>query len=473
VSRLSESVAGDETAGVLPLLRRAATILRAAPDRAALASSLNEFMQLVPALQAAWVDLGERDAAEPGLSAGRFSPEALTLPLQAGDAMVGVFRRRLHGPPMTAAQLRLLGAVADLLGAIVGVTTAATATRQARALLALVLEHVPFGAACFSGRGDVIAANAAAREFAAGMDSLAAVLLPREVPGRGPGGREPLLQVVRSGERSALVHVHAGTADADAGGLVALVFDLGRQSREFLDALARETYRALWLGQPLALAVISAPSDPVGVHRIAGAIRQQLGVTAATGPLEADTVAVMAPGQNLTGLRLIVRHTAGFEAIPDLQLGVAELEPSHRTPENFITAAVGSLAPVARLRRPTLLLCDTSPSVTEALHVALRADCDAVQCHDRDLGWRLLGERTFDAIFAKIELDEWDRDLGFLQRALELQPGMRPFVVTDAPGLYSATLPSLPPGTPVFRKPFQVAAVRHAVREQLARASAA
>jgi hypothetical protein len=272
----------------------------------------------------------------------------------------------------------------------------------------------------------------------------------------------------------ALVQLHHGGATAGGVATVALVFDLGRQSREFLDVVARETYRALWLRQPLSLAVISAPAAATGLHRLADAIRARLAiVTATVGPLEADTMAVLAPGTNSAVLRTLIRSVSGLLDIPQLQLGLAELEPAHRSPENFVTAAVNALEPVERWRRPSLLLCDTSPSVTEALHVALRTECDAVRCHDRDLGWRLLGERAFDAIFAKIELDEWDRDLGFLVHALELQPGMRPFVMTDAPGLYSATLPTLPAGTPVFRKPFQVAAVRNAVREQLARRESA
>jgi hypothetical protein len=277
------------------------------------------------------------------------------------------------------------------------------------------------------------------------------------------------VRLARVGDRLALVHLHTGPArGANVAGTIALIFDVGQRSRAFLATVARETYRALWLGRPLALAVLAAPDQPGELLREADGIRARLSPAAECGTLDADAVGIVAPDTNLATMRAVVRNTGGVEAIAGLRLGLAALDREHRTPENFITAAVGALASLERFQRPSLLLCDTSPSVTEALQVALRGECDAVRCHDRDAGWQLLGERSFDAIFAKIELDEWDRDIGFLQHALELQPGLKPFIVTDAPGLYSATIPHLPPGTPVFRKPFQVSAVRNAVREQLA-----
>lgn len=456
---------------VVPLLRRAAAALRGTPDRRALAASLNEFMQLVPALHAAWIELPvEEGRGETAADEVPFSPAALTLPLRTGSMVTGALRQRLDGPPLDADRLHMLGAVAELLGAILEQAAQAAAARQARALLDVMIEHMPFGVACFSPAGDVLAANAAVRGFSGGREGLASLLLPANAT-PSPGEVARAVHVARAGERVALVQLHGGGGATTGAGTVALVFDLGRQSREFLDVVARETYRALWLHQPLSLAVLSAPATAAAaLHRLADTIRERLAlVTAVVGPLEADTMAVLAPGTSIAMLRTLIRSVTGLADIPQLQLGLAELEPAHRSPENFITAAVSALAPLERWRRPTLLLCDTSPSVTEALHVALRTECDAVRCHDRELGWRLLGERAFDAIFAKIELDEWDRDLGFLVHALELQPGMRPFVMTDAPGLYSATLSTLPAGTPVFRKPFQVSAVRNAVREQLAR----
>ncbi len=452
---------------VLPLVRRAAAQLRGTPDRGALAATLNEFMHLLPALRAAWVELPATGrATEETRPPPVFSDDALTLPLRTGGEVAGVLRHRLEGP-VDGDRLRMLGAIADLLGAILERTHGSSVATEAQALLSLLAEHLPFGVACFSPTGVVLAANAAAREFAGGSDALMPVLVPAHLRAAGPSGT-PVMHVARVGDRAAWVHVHAGATGEKPTGAVALVFDLGQRSREFLRAVARETYRALWLGRPLSLAVLSAPDHPRELLEVAEAIRLRLPAAAESGPLETDAVAVLAPETNLAALRTIMRGTAGLDLVPDLRIGLAELERDHRAPENFITAAVGALGPYARLRRPSLLLCDTSPSVTEALLVALRGECDAVRCHDRSAGWRLLGKQSFDAIFSKIELDEWDTDIGFLRRALELQPGLKAFVVTDVPGLYSATIPSLPAGTPVFRKPFQVAAVRHAVRELLA-----
>ena len=97
---------------LLPLLHRAANLLRGAPDRRALAATLNEFMQLVPPLKAAWVEFPGATDEPP------FTGDALTLPLRATGEVVGVVRHHLDGPPLDAGRLRLLGGVADLLGAI-------------------------------------------------------------------------------------------------------------------------------------------------------------------------------------------------------------------------------------------------------------------------------------------------------------------------------------------------------------------
>src|SRR5690606_33971191 len=133
-------------------------------------------------------------------------------------------------------------------------------------------------------------------------------------------------RVVRVHERLLLVHLHRSLSGDRVVGWIATVFDLGQRAREFFGVVARETYRALWLGRRLALAVLSAPepTPASALFGLADTMRTRLPPGTEIGPLESDALAILVPGTSLPQLRAIVRGTTGLEAVGGLQLGLAE-----------------------------------------------------------------------------------------------------------------------------------------------------
>jgi len=424
-----------------------------------LEAAINGLLQAIPILQASWIELIR------GADTGRtveVDTANLVLPITSGKMVVGGLKRPVANAAFGAEELRFLAAAADLVGAIVSLSGDVTESREFSAALGFALDQVPVAVVCLRSNGTVLCFNRAAATIAGKSPS--DVGLPEFFAGTlsvAAGSAE----VVSFSDRLVLASVAPGSRGSSAAcAKVVMLIDLTERAAAFADLIEREIYRALWLAQPLTLVVAAASRLP---ELIASTETMDLWLPGfcGAGPVDMDTFGILVRGRRSAEVRLALRKERRLLAVECLRMGIAEVASGVTNARGLVDGALRTMSAATSLTRPSLLLWDGSSSVTDALSIALRDASETIACNDRRQCLQLVAERSFDGIFAEMNLDDLEPDLDLVRTVLGSQPGIVPFLVADAPGPYRFGDKGLPENTTVFRKPFSVVQVRAAVAE--------
>lgn len=441
------------------VLRRLAAALRAGGEADALLPAIERALRDLPGFAHASLE-----PAHAGQVSG-FDSEKLALPLLGAGGPLGMLRlgageQGEFGP----AQLHLAGAVADLASVALENALRSRGSLVAVDVLAVALDGLSHGVLCFNAAGALLYANAAARALLGGRVPVQWAELWSSFP-PGVGGQPGEAFIWRTGGRP--VQVSARRPAEDGPGAVVLA-DLAPRLGAFGETLAAEVYRGLLERHALALAVVSGAEGCLARLESAS-LRWPAGVR--LGPVDADAAAVVAPGLGAGALARLLGDLAPAAAGAAWRLGIATLRLEGDTPQALLARAIAALQPLAARTLPALLACDRSAAVNEALAFILRREFSVTPAVRWERGLALLAEQPFDGVVFELPAGRETEAGDFAAQALALQPGTRPFFITDLPGPWE--LPALGlPSAPVFRKPFVVGELRAAVREAFAPASA-
>lgn len=366
---------------------------------------------------------------EPGTDT--FPDGTMALPLSGREGVNGVVHFANERHPFGPEDLHLMAGLGDLLAVLVEHAGRFGEQRRNLTLLGFLMNQAPVGVACFDAEKSILVSNALGRR-------LLGVGTGEEHPWVLPGEWAEDVQEARpsgsfyrhTGGR--LLHVEVKAAPSTSGEeITALVLaDLTAEDEKFRETLARETYRCGWLGLPVTLGMISAPT-PGKLMALLRPLRQRLGAAAFVGPCNGDSIGVVFPEttfaqamENLRGARSLLES--------DWEVGVATSGHDRGNPEELLASALTSKQPVASFLQPNLLLHDDYPSINDMLELILRDHFRVLKSSDFKETTNLLKRGQFDGFFSEIDLSQGASAWDLVRTARQANPNIRPFLTSCA-----------------------------------------
>ncbi|MDD3179721.1 MAG: hypothetical protein PHQ04_05140 [Opitutaceae bacterium] len=423
---------------------------------------LHDFDRFVAALQGALdqTALFERttiriDRALLGGEEGPFAQGRLTLPLAGGGGRHGTLQAEPGGErrQFGAEDLHLLAGLADFVSAALDQSQRLQEAERLRELLRLLLNQAPVGLAAYAADRRLLAANDLAARWLGGDGPPLA-----ELAGR-PGGFH-----VRTGGKL----IYGEARQAPGGVWVVALHDLTPEQARLMEALQRETYRALAEGKHLGFALIESAQTAEGVLRRLPALRAELPAGAVAGPYDANRLGLVLAGEGGAALRMRLRKWQFvFREAGAVRLGCAELARDGRTPEALLEAALQHLGPYEEIVRPAVLVHDGNAAVTEAIALVLGRDFRVVRSTEASLTRELLRRESFDLLVAELDPRSGPGGVELARFAREMQPGIKPLFTTvrHPPCEMPAELAA--EDAVVIGKPFAAGVLARTARERL------
>jgi hypothetical protein len=388
-----------------------------------------------------------------------FPPGVLSLPVTEGTRQVGTLQAIPNGEnrQFGAEDLHLLAGLADFLSAALAASAQLQAAGQTRELMRFLLNQAPVGIAAYGADRQLLVANELARRW------IGEAVLPFDDMEKGTGSFH-----LRAGGKLIYGEArHAGPAAAGAWMIV--LHDLTPDQARLLELMRRETYRALAQRGKFGFALLEGADMRHGVLRRLPELRAALTLGETSGPYDAHRVGLVFSEVNGLALRARLRKLRHvFAGVEGLRVGYAELGRNGATPEALLEAALHAAGPYDDTVRPSVLVHDENPAVTDTLALLLGRDFNVVQSSDPVRTRELLGHEMFEGFVAELESRTGPDGAELMKYARAQLPGIRPFFLTarhasqDWPGETGKA------DTIVFEKPFDVAAVTQALRERLA-----
>jgi PAS domain-containing protein len=398
-------------------------------------------------------------ALDRGLAAGaeNFPPGVMSLPLAGGGENFG----SLHATPggetrqFGAEDLHLLAGLADFLAAALAASAQLQAAGQSRELLRFLLNQAPVGIAAYGANRQPLVANELARRW------IGETALPFEDLEKGAASFH-----LRSGGK--LIYGEARHAGPDGSWMVVLQ-DLTPDQARLLELMRRETYRALAQRGKFGFALVEGGDMHHGVLRRLPELRAALMLGETAGPYDAHRVGLVFSEVNGLALRARLRKLRHvFAGVEGLRVGYAEMGRNGTTPEAVLEAALHIAAPYDAAVRPSVLVHDENPAVTDSLALLLGRDFNVVQSSESGRTRDLLGREMFEGFVTELESRTGPDGAELMRIARAQLPGIRPFFLTARHATQDWPGETGKEDSVVFEKPFDVAVVTQAMREKMA-----
>ena len=424
----------------------------------------NEFDRFVQGLQAALDQSGHFGQLTiqvgPTLSGavGRYTADALVLPLASGVAQLGTLQVtpggefRQFGPE----DLHLMSGLAEFLSVALLQSRRMEAAEKNPELFRFLLNQAPVGIAAYRANEELIIANELAVRWLGGGG------VPFAQLQKNSGG----FHLRASGK---LIYGEARRAEKEAAGdWIVVLQDLTAEQARLLEWVKRETYRALAESGRIGFAFIESAQLQDGVLCRLPALRAALLPGEIAGPYDAHRVGVVLPGLDGLALRARLRKLRGvFGDTAGLRLGYSELGRDGRTPESLLESALQRAGTYEENLRPVLLVHDDSAAVADAFSQVLGKEFRVVKSISPERTRELLTKEVFDGFVTEIELRNGVSGLDLVRFAREKQPGIRPFLTTVQRVRYGLPAGVAEVGAVVLEKPFDVATLTQTMRAKL------
>jgi len=426
---------------------------------------LGDFNRFVAGLQTA-LDRsalfgGTTLAIDRGLVEGAagFPAGVMSLPLGGGAQQFGTLQAAPGGEnrPFGAEDLHLLAGLADFLSAALAASAQLHAAGQSRELLRFLLNQAPVGIAAYGPDRQPLVANDLARRW------IGEASLPFEEFENGAAGFH-----LRAGGKLIYGEARRAGVGVEAAWMIVL-HDLTVDQARLLELMRRETYRALAQHGKFGFALVEGADMRQGVLRRLPELRAALTLGETTGPYDAHRVGLVFSEVNGLALRARLRKLRHvFAGVEGLRVGYAELGRNGTSPEALLEAALHMAAPYDDAVRPSVLVHDENPAVTDTLALLLGRDFRVVQSSAAARTRDLLEHGMFEGFVAELESRTGPDGAELMRIARAHLPGIRPFFLTARRAPQDWRGETGKEDTVVFEKPFDVAAITQTLREKLA-----
>ena len=392
-------------------------------------------------------------------AAGLFAAGSLTVPLAGTDENFGTLQvtlpdqRRQFGPE----DLHLLSGLADFLGVALDQAVRAADAARRHELLKFLLDQAPVGISAYSPDRRLLVANDLATRW------LGTSGVPFDELESGTGGFH-----VRAGGKLLYGEARRASAAADATWIVVLQ-DISPEQVRLMDQMQRETYRALAENRRLGFVLIESGQLRDGVLRRLPELRALLVLGEVAGPYDAHRLGLIVSDAGGLALRARLRKLRrAFGDATGLRLGYAELGRDGRTPESLIQAALARYGAYDEMVRPAVLVHDANVGVTDTLAMVLGRDFRVVQSSQPERTRELLSRDSFEGFVTELDARTGPGGDELAKFAREQQPGIQPFFTTVQQAPYDFPVGALAKDAVLLEKPFDVAALTHAIKTRLA-----
>lgn len=330
-------------------------------------------------------------------------------------------------------------------------------------LMRFVLDMAPVGLLAIDSDNRLCVMNQKAREW---LGDLSEVDLGKILPedGQGHDSRRYLRHAGK------LLYSETVAAPARIDGRVSravAIVDLTAEQTALIDGLARELYRANWLGKKSSFLLLDS-SAPLGRFlRSMPAIRAVLAPMDICGPYDCSRIAIMLVGRDRPEATRFLRRIRAILGNEAPRAGVVETGPDIADIESLLDRALSGMGAVDEIVRPRILLHDDHPVVNDMLERIIGREFTFVKSSSLEDTRRMLRAFPFDGFVTELDLNEGCTGLELARMAVELQPGLRPFFTTCAGHARMMEDDPLLKAAAVFPKPFIVCDVARAIEGAL------
>ena len=388
-----------------------------------------------------------------------FETDVITIPIGGDSAgRLGVLQAGGAGTrPFAAQDLHLLAGLADFLGAALDQAVRAADAARRHELLKFLLDQAPVGISAYSPDRRLLVANDLATRW------LGTSGVPFDELESGTGGFH-----VRAGGKLLYGEARRASPAADATWIVVLQ-DISPEQVRLIDQMQRETYRALAENRRLGFVLIESGQLRDGVLRRLPELRALLVLGEVAGPYDAHRLGLIVSDAGGLALRARLRKLRrAFGDATGLRLGYAELGRDGRTPESLIQAALARYGAYDEMVRPAVLVHDANVGVTDTLAMVLGRDFRVVQSSQPERTRELLSRDSFEGFVTELDARTGPGGDELAKFAREQQPGIQPFFTTVQQAPYDFPVGALAKDAVLLEKPFDVAALTHAIKTRLA-----
>ncbi len=449
---------------------------------AAAVERFDDFGAFTSALEACLGEDGYLDgrARLPGLPDGE-APATTFAGLEEGELLMAVagpegelgklqYRGRRDRKPFGPEDLHLMGALAELVSALLRQARAGERSRRVLTTLRFILDQLPLGVICFSRDREVLVSNRVADTLTGALegDALSGLFLGK-ARGRLPeqarfhfeaGGR--LVYAEGSG-------LEAGPGEEGAA-IAFLLYEMSSRRDRLVAELDKQAYRARCLGLPCTAAFLQSKSKAGAVYAAVKAHVKELEIPSeAVQPLDAHTCGCVFPGKSARSVRFLLQcHLPAF-ASDDLLLAVVSPDAtadSGAPGASLLEAAREALAPAAVALRPRLACLEAYGPVAETLALLLEEVCRFRRAKDADDLLAMIAAEAIDGAF--FDLDGYGPEvLDRLREAVAAGgEGFKVFFSTcSQPGIARARH-GLGAEDVIVQKPFETQALAEAIHLQ-------
>ena len=385
-----------------------------------------------------------------------FTSGTLTVPLAGGGVRHGTLRVAPSGEhrQFDAEDLHLLAGLADFLSVALAQSLLVQDANRSRELLRFLLNQAPVGLAAYSPDRRLLVANDLATAW---LGTAGPPFLEIEA---GPGNFYL---------RTAGKLIYGESRRAPDGVWVVALHDLTPAQVRLMETLQREVYRGLVDSRPVTLLLVESPPGRDGIVRRLPALRSVLGGGESAGPYDATRVGIVLSGVGaVSGRRRLREWGELFEGIPGLRASCAELRRDGETPEALLEAVLRRPAAYADSARPTVLLHEGDPGVSDAISLMLRREFRLVRCTDPDRAREQLHREEFDVLITELDPRGEKAGVRFAAEARTLQPALRTLFTSVHAPPHELPAELAAEGVTVVQKPFQPDELVKAVRHRLA-----